>query len=84
MFAKFADGIRESGRFGEPERSSFAWERTYARDAWLDLLRTTGGLTRLEPDAVAEVLADVGAAVDALGGVFTLQYTTLAVVAAKP
>ncbi|WP_329048363.1 class I SAM-dependent methyltransferase [Amycolatopsis sp. NBC_01488] len=84
MFAKFADGIRESGRFGEPERSSFAWERTYVRDAWLDLLRTTGGLTRLEPDAVAEVLADVGEAVDALGGVFTLQYTTLAVVAAKP
>jgi SAM-dependent methyltransferase len=83
MFAKFADGIRESGRFGEPGRSSFAWERTYTRDEWLDLLPTTGGLTRLAPDALADVLAGVGAAIDALGGGFTLSYTTLAVVATK-
>jgi SAM-dependent methyltransferase len=84
MFTKFADGIRESGRFGEPERWSFAWERAYTRDEWLDLLPTTGGLTRLEPDALADVLAGVGAAIDALGGGFTLAYTTLAVVARKP
>jgi SAM-dependent methyltransferase len=84
MFAQFADGIRESGRFGAPERWSFAWERTYTRDEWLDLLPTTGGLTRLEPDALADVLAGVGAAIDELGGGFTLPYTTLAVVAARP
>ncbi|MEV7045929.1 class I SAM-dependent methyltransferase [Amycolatopsis sp. NPDC051061] len=84
MFTKFADGIRESGRFGEPERWRFAWEQAYTRDEWLDLLPTTGGLTRLEPDALADVLAGVGAAVDALGGGFTLSYTTLAVVAPKP
>jgi SAM-dependent methyltransferase len=84
MFTKFADGIRESGRFGAPERWSFAWERAYTRDEWLDLLPTTGGLTRLEPDALADVLAGVGAAIDALGGGFTLAYTTLAVVARKP
>jgi SAM-dependent methyltransferase len=83
MFAKFADGIRESGRFGEPERWAFAWERAYTRDEWLDFLPTTGGLTRLAPDALADVLAGVGAAIDALGGGFTLAYTTLAVVAKK-
>ncbi|MEU8632084.1 class I SAM-dependent methyltransferase [Amycolatopsis sp. NPDC048633] len=84
MFAKFADGIRESGHFGAPERWSFAWERTYSRDEWLDLLPTTGGLTRLAQDALADVLAGVGAAIDGLGGGFTLSYTTLAVVAVKP
>ncbi|WP_086674256.1 class I SAM-dependent methyltransferase [Amycolatopsis pretoriensis] len=83
MFAKFADGIRDSGGFGAPERWSFAWERTYTRDEWLDLLPTTGGLTRLPPDALADVLAGVGAAIDALGGGFTLSYTTLAVAASK-
>ncbi|MFJ9783257.1 class I SAM-dependent methyltransferase [Amycolatopsis sp. NPDC101161] len=83
MFAKFADGIRESGAFAAPERWSFAWERTYTRDEWLDLLPTTGGLTRLEPDALADVLADVGAAIDALGGGFTIEYTTLAVAALR-
>lgn len=83
MFAKFADGIRESGRFGAPERWSFTWERSYLRDEWLDLLPTTGGLTRLAPDALVDVLAGVGAAIDALGGGFTLPYTTLAVVATK-
>ncbi len=84
MFTQFADGLRESGRFGAPERWSFAWERTYTRDEWLDLLPTTGGLTRLEPDALADVLGGVGAAIDALGGGFALSYTTLAVVARKP
>ncbi|MGK3201565.1 class I SAM-dependent methyltransferase [Amycolatopsis sp. MEPSY49] len=83
MFAKFADGVRESGCFGEPERWSFAWERTYTRDEWLDFLPTTGGLTRLAPDALADVLGGVGAAIDALGGGFTLEYTTLAVAAKK-
>jgi SAM-dependent methyltransferase len=83
MFTKFAGDIREASGFGEPERWRFAWERTYTRDEWLDFLPTTGGLTRLDPDALADVLAGVGAAIDALGGSFVLPYATLAVVAKK-
>ncbi|WP_072478361.1 class I SAM-dependent methyltransferase [Amycolatopsis australiensis] len=83
MFTRFGDGIRESGRFDEPERWRFTWERSYTRDEWLDFLPTTGGLTGLAPDALADVLAGVGAAIDALGGRFVLPYTTLAVVAKK-
>ncbi|OXM65964.1 class I SAM-dependent methyltransferase [Amycolatopsis vastitatis] len=83
MFAKFADGIRDAGGFGEPERWRFGWERSYTRDEWLDFLPTTGGLTRLAPDALAAVLDGVGAAIDGLGGGFVLPYTTLAVVARK-
>ncbi|MEV7098662.1 methyltransferase domain-containing protein [Amycolatopsis sp. NPDC051045] len=83
MFTRFADGIRAADGFGDPERWRFAWERSYSREEWLDFLPTTGGLTRLGPDELADVLSGVGAAIDALGGGFVLPYTTLAVVA-KP
>jgi SAM-dependent methyltransferase len=73
QFAKVADGIRDAGGFGEPEQWRYDWAHTYTRDEWLDQLPTTGALT--------EVLAGVGAAIDALGGSFTMAYTTVAVVA---
>ncbi|NEA01771.1 SAM-dependent methyltransferase, partial [Streptomyces sp. SID10116] len=47
-------------------------------DAWLDQLPTQGALTRLPVRARSEVLAAVGAAVDTLGGSFTMRYTTVA------
>jgi SAM-dependent methyltransferase len=83
MFAKFADGIRAAGGFGEPERWRFEWEQSYSREEWLDFLPTTGGLTRLAPEALADVLDGVGAAIDGLGGGFVLPYATLAVAARK-
>ncbi|HKS45798.1 MAG TPA: class I SAM-dependent methyltransferase [Amycolatopsis sp.] len=82
-FTKFAEGIREVSGFGDPEQWRFDWERPYTREQWLDLLPTTGGLTRLAPDRLAEVLNAVGAAVDAIGGGFTMHYTTLATAAAR-
>lgn len=83
MFAKFADGIREVGGFDEPEQWRFDWEQSYTRDEWLDLLPTTGGLTQLPPDKLTQVLEGVGAAIDKIGGGFTVPYTTLAVTAAR-
>jgi SAM-dependent methyltransferase len=83
MFAKAADGIREAGGFSDPEQWRFDWERSYTRDEWLDLLPTQGTLTQLPPDKLAEVLAGVGAAIDAMGGSFTMPYTTLAATAAR-
>ncbi len=80
-YAKVADKIRETGQFHDPEQSRFDWERSYTRDQWLDLLPTTGGLTCLGPGQLAEILGEVGLAVDALGGSFTMPYTTLAVIA---
>ena len=81
MFDTFSDGIRDAAGFGEPERWRFDWERHYRRDDWLDLLPTTGALTRLPPDRLAEVLESVGAAIDAIGGGFTMTYTTMATAA---
>lgn len=83
LYAGFGDTIRGAGLFDEPEQWRFDWERPYTRDQWLDLLPTTGGLTRLPPGHLAEVLAAVGAAIDSLGGRFTMAYTTLAVTAVR-
>jgi SAM-dependent methyltransferase len=80
MYAGFADGIRTAGGFGEPEQWRFSWERTYTRQEWLDQLPTTGAMTQLPPDAVAEILDATG---DATGEAFVLPYTTLAVAAVR-
>ncbi|GAA1979940.1 class I SAM-dependent methyltransferase [Kitasatospora viridis] len=82
-YAATADAIRATGRFDEPEQWRFDWERPYTREQWLDLLPTTGGLTRLTPDQLAEVLGAVGRAIDDLGGSFTMRYTTLATTAVR-
>lgn len=78
LYTKIADTIRHSGQFTEPEQWRFAWQKTYTRNQWLDFLPTTGGLTQLHPEQLAEVLDDVGAAIDTIGGHFTMEFTTLA------
>ncbi|MEU4656002.1 class I SAM-dependent methyltransferase [Streptomyces sp. NPDC023723] len=80
-YAEIADRLRGTGRFDEPEQWRFDWERPYTRGQWLDLLPTTGGLTRLSPGRQAGILDAVGRAIDALGGRFTMRYTTLATTA---
>ena len=83
LFATFAAGIRRAGGFSEPEQWRFDWDRIYTRDEWLDQLPTIGGLTQLSPDRLAMVLESVGAAIDAMGGSFTMSYATVAVTAAR-
>ena len=82
-FAKVGDAFRAAGGFGEPEQWRFDAERSYTRDAWLEQLSTTGGLTPLPADRRAEVLRHVGATIDQLGGGFTVPLTTLAVTATR-
>ncbi|MFC4112026.1 class I SAM-dependent methyltransferase [Nonomuraea zeae] len=83
LLAKAADGIREAGGFGDTELWQFDWEQLCTRDALLDLVPTQGAFTRLPPDALAEVLASVGAAVDEMGGSFTMRYSTVVITAAR-
>ena len=81
LFTKAADGIRQAGAFGDPEQWRFDWERPYTRDEWLDQLPTQGGHSRLPPAKLEEISAGVGAAVDAVGGSFTMQYAAIVVTA---
>lgn len=83
LFTRTADGLREVGGFTEPEQWRYDWERTYTRDQWLDQLPTSGGLTRLPREKLAEVLDGVGDAIDAIGGGFTMSYATVATAAVR-
>jgi SAM-dependent methyltransferase len=83
LYATFADRIGEVRGFNEVEQWRLDWERSYTRDEWLDQMPTSGGLTQLSPDKLGEVLNGVGAAIDALGGSFTMHYATVAVSAVR-
>ncbi|MFC3452513.1 class I SAM-dependent methyltransferase [Amycolatopsis speibonae] len=83
LITKVADGLREAGGFGEPARSRHDWERVYTRDEWLDQLPTFGSLTWVEPAVRQAILAEVGAAIDGLGGRFTTPYATVAITAVR-
>jgi SAM-dependent methyltransferase len=83
VFTKTAGGIRAAGAFSEPEQWQLGWERTYTRDEWLDWLRTQPLLNPFPQRKLAAVLAAVGAAIDAMGGSFTMPYTTVAITATR-
>lgn len=83
LFTKAVEGMRGAGAFSEPEQWRYEWEWSCTRDAWLDQIPTHGALTRLPPDRLAEVLEGIGAAVDAVGGGFTMRYTTVAATATR-
>jgi SAM-dependent methyltransferase len=83
LYARAADGIREAGGFEEPEIWRYTWKRPYTPDELLELVATSGGLTALAPELVAEVLADVRAAVEELGGAVALPYATWGLTAAR-
>ena len=82
-FTKAAEGIEATTAFGRPEQWQFGWAHTYTRDAWLDQLPTTGGMTRLSADQQTEILTETGKAIDAMGGSFTMPYATVAVTAER-
>jgi SAM-dependent methyltransferase len=73
-----ASGVRETGAFIKNiEQWRFDWERPYSRDEWLDAVPTFGGSDRLPASTMGELLAGIGAAIDAIGGRFTMGYTTV-------
>lgn len=83
MFAKAAEGMEQVSAFGEPEEWRYEWEHVYTRDQWLEQVPTFGGSAQLPPEALARLLAGMGAAVDAVGGGFAMKYTTVAVTAVR-
>jgi len=83
MCGKAADGIRQAGSFGETGQWRSGWDHTYTRDEWLDQVQTTGGHTEIPRAELRELLAGLGAAIDARGGSFTAHYTTVAVTATR-
>ena len=71
-----ADPIQACGRFGSVEERSFAWERTYTRDEWLDQLPTHSDHRTLPPEVLRPLLEAIGDVIDANGGTLTIGHTT--------
>ncbi|MDQ2708893.1 MAG: class I SAM-dependent methyltransferase [Actinomycetota bacterium] len=80
---KAADAIQQAGAFGDPEQWRFGWDRPYTRDEWLDQVPTFGGHSQVPPATLQELLTGIGAAIDAMGGSFTMHYTALVLTAAR-
>jgi hypothetical protein len=67
MCGKAADGMGEAGAFGDPEQWRYEWEWPYTRGEWLDQVPTFGGYTQLPPVRQDDLVAGIGAAIDAAG-----------------
>lgn len=83
LSSRTAEGIRQAGAFGELEEWRFTWQWPYTRGEWLEHVQTTGDAGELPPARMDELLAGIGAAVDALGGSFTMGYSALVLTAAR-
>lgn len=83
ILAKADDAMLQTGAFEGTERWRFDWKRMYTRDEWLDQLPTAGGHSLLPVAQLEDLSAGVGAAIDALGGTFTMPYATVVVTAAR-
>lgn len=82
MCSGAAAGIREAGAFDDPEQWRFDWKQSYTRDEWLDQVPTQGGHTQIPPAQLGDLLAMIGAAIDEMGGSFTMNYSAVVVTAA--
>ncbi len=78
-----AQGIRQSGTFGEPERWQFDWDRSYTRDEWLEQVPTFGGHSRIPAEGMRALLTGIGDVLDAAGGSFTMGYVAVVVTATR-
>lgn len=76
-------GLHAACAFGPVEETRFTWERPYTKEEWLDAVPTAGGHSRFPRETLTELLAGLGAAIDAEGGGFTVDYTTLLLTAAR-
>jgi SAM-dependent methyltransferase len=83
MCSRAAGGMRQAGGFGDPEQWRFDWDRAYTRDEWLDAVPTFGGASQFPRDKLEELKAGIGAAIDSVGGSFTMRYATVAIAAPR-
>ncbi len=83
IVTRSADAIRAIGSFSTPERWQVEWERSYTTGQWIDQVPTFGGHSQVPAGTLQELLAGIGAAIDAIGGRFTMRYATVALIATR-
>jgi ketosteroid isomerase-like protein len=66
---------------GSSPTREWRWEQSYTRDGWLEQMATGGDVSQFPPAKLEALLAGTGAAIDAWGGSFTMQYATVVIIA---
>jgi SAM-dependent methyltransferase len=69
-------GIAASGAFDDATVRAFPWQRAYDAAGWCELIATHSDHLALPADRRVTLLEAVAGAIDALGGSFTMSYTT--------
>jgi SAM-dependent methyltransferase len=77
------DGIDASERFEPAQVSTYAWQRKHDTQQWLEILRTHSDHQALEPAQRERLLAEIGEAVDSIGGTFEMPYQAILVSALR-
>jgi hypothetical protein len=83
FFTTAADGMRQAESFGDSEQWRFDWDHLYTRNEWLDQVPTFGGHSQFPQTNLEELIAGIGAAIDAVGGSFTMRYIAVVVTAER-
>jgi SAM-dependent methyltransferase len=78
---KAIDGLRAAGGYTTPDQWRVDWDLVYTRDEWLSVVPTFGGMSRLTPETLDELLTATGEAIDAAGGTLPIHYSTVTVAA---
>jgi SAM-dependent methyltransferase len=81
ILAATADAIHATNAFDRPRRHEIGGEHRYTSDEWLAQVPTFGGLSRLPPSQLAELLDGLGATIQTGGGTVPVSYTALAITA---
>jgi SAM-dependent methyltransferase len=76
-------GIAASERFAAAQTSTYTWSRTHDTAQWLEILETHSDHQALPAEQLKRLLAEIGAAVDSLGGSFEMPYEAILVTARR-
>jgi SAM-dependent methyltransferase len=76
-------GIADSSGFDDVELRTFAWSQTYVTAGWLEHIETHSDHRALPPTRRRRLFAEVGDAIEAIGGSFEMSYKTVLVSARR-
>ena len=79
----FPQAADRHSRYIVADLTRFDWDRRFTRDDWLDQVPTSAFWAQIPVAGQREILAGFGAAIDAAGGGFTVQYATVTVTATR-
>jgi SAM-dependent methyltransferase len=75
--------IAASERFEQAAVSTYSWTRTHNTKQWLEILQTHSDHQAMEPQHRERLLAEVGEAVESIGGIFEMPYEAILVTALR-